>query len=310
MNTSETDAAVNILYDNELQLRTDFKEQSDTTFQFVDTKLRAHDDVDQTFWDFYKYSYLISSRDSKMEYMTNYNKSQIVKNIRGQLKKLLDHNQRCMRGASVAFTDAMNDYTNYQRVSSARASAPEFNLSWFDRKFGSYAQHAKMVKNVPAGVYLFMVAFTFALLQYEIMFNARCVKLVNLYEANIRVGNPSIVSVPATITMQNKEFYSVFVTGICEWLKVNHVSTDDRIASFMQEIGSNALLDKQFQRTIDTGLQQRFMQRQPQNQNQMERPMSSGRRGRGHGHGSKRPNKRANTRARRMRKTHKRRSCF
>ncbi len=302
---AETDAAVNILYDNELQLRTVFKESSDTTFQFVDNTLRKHGDVDQTFWDFYKYSYLISARNSKMDYMKD------VTNLHNQFLKLLDHNQRCMRGASVAFTDAMNDYTNYQRVSSASASAPDFNLSWFARNnpLGSYAQHAKMVKNVTAGVYLFMVAFTFALLQYEIMFNARCVELVNLYEANIRVGNPSIVSVPATITMQNKEFYGVFVNGICEWLKVDHASTDDRIASFMQDIGTNALLDKQFQRTIDTGLQQRFMERQPQNQK--ERPMSSGgRRGRGHGHGSKRPNKRARTRARRLIKTHKRRSCF
>lgn len=305
------DKALDVIYDNELPLRADFKQNPNDTIEFVNTKLRNHDDVDQTFFEFYKYSYLISARDSKMEYMTAYNKSQIVKTLHGQFLKLLDHNQRCMRGASVAFTDAMNDYNKYQTVS----SAPDLNLSWFDRNnpFGSHAQSAKMVKNVPAGVYLFMVAFTFALLQYEIMFNARCVALSKLYEKNITDGNQTIVSVPATITMQNNEFYRVFVNGIGEWLKGEHSLgeyADDPtmiIPSFMQEIGTNALLDKQFARTIDPRLQQRFLERQSQNQNQMARPMSTGGR---RGHGSKRRNKRANTRARRMRRTNKRLSSF
>lgn len=270
-------AALDIIYDNKLSL-------SDSTIEFVDKTLRKHADVDQTFSEFYKYSYLIFVRNSKMDYMKD------VTNLRNQFLKLLDHNQRCMRGASVAFMDAMNDYKKYQQGS----GEPDLNLSWFDRKFESHAQYAKMVKNVPAEAYLFMVAFTFALLQYEIMFNARCAALYDLYEKNITIGNPAIVSVPATITMQHNEFYSVFVNGIGEWLKVDHASTDDRIASFMKEIGTNALLDKQFKRTINPILQQQFIERSS--------TATGGR------HVSKRRNKKANTRARKMRRTNKRRS--
>jgi len=305
------DKALDIIYDNELPLRVVFRQTPDDIIGFVNAHLRAHNDVDQIFFEFYKYSYLISARNSKMEYMKS------ATDLHNQFQKLLVHNQRCISGASVAFMDAMNDYKKYQQGS----SAPESDLSWLDRKFGSHAQYVKMIKNVKnvTGVYLFMVAFTFALLQYELMFNAKCVALAELYKKNIANGNPAIVSVPATITMKYKDFYDVFVYGIGNWLKGEHSLGEYAdnptmiIPTFMAEIGTDGLLDKQFARTIDPGLQQRFQERQErQSQNLMDRrPMSSGgRRGRGHGHGSKRRNKRATTRARRMRRTNKRRSSF
>jgi hypothetical protein len=292
------DKALDIIYNDELPLRVGFKQNPIETIEFVNNHLMKHADVNQTFSAFYKYSYLIYARDSKMNCM----KAATNPNLHNQFLKLLDHNQRCMLGASMACMDAMTNYDKHQRVSSAAASG--LNLSWFDRHtpFGSHAQYVEM-KNVPAGVYLFMVAFTFALLQYEIMFNARCVALV----AN---RNPSVVSVPATITMENKEFDAVFVNGIGEWLKGEHSLgeyADDPtmiIPSFMQEIGTNALLDKQFARTIDPRLQQQFLERQ--SQNQMAPTSTGGRRG----HVSKRRNKGANTRARRMRRTNKRLLSF
>ena len=137
-----------------------------------------------------------------------------------------------------------------------------------------------------------MVAFTFALYQYELMFNDKCVKLLKEHEQDIKNGKPIIVSVPATMMKDDKYgFYGVFVNGIGEWLKSDHTLGNEVndpimiIPIFMQEIGTNALLDKQFAST---------------------KPTSTG----GRRHGSKRRNKRANTRARRMRKTNKRLSYF
>ena len=278
----DEDTALDFLYGvyhDALPLRADFKQTSNETIEFVTTNLRNHTDVHQIFLDFYKYSHLIDERHIRMRIMTQ------APNNAQQFQKLLDHNGRCIAGASVAFTDAMTRYAEYQKVYSANASTPKSDLSWFDRKFGSHAQYAKMVKNVKnvTGVYLFMVAFTFALLQYELMFNARC------------KTNPAII--PATITMENNDFYDVFVNRIGEWLKGDHSLGNDGdnptqiIPIFMHEIGTDGLLDTQFA---------------------IERPSTStgGRRGRGHGHGSKRPNKRATTRARRMRRTHKRLSSF
>ena len=275
------DKALDIIYDNELPLRVVFRQTPDDTIGFVNDHLRAHTDVDQIFLDFYKYSHLIDSRHIKMRIMTQ------APNNTQQFQKLLEHNERCIVGASRAFVNAMNDYKKYQQGS----SASEFNLSWFDRHnpFGSHAQYVKISKNVKnvTGVYLFMVAFTFALLQYEIMFNARC-----------KTTKPII---PETITMEDNDFYDVFVNGIGQWLKGKHSlgeSADDPIQiipTFMAEIGTDRLLDTQFAMTIDPG--------------QRQSP-SGGRRGRGHGHGSKRPNKRATTRARRMRRTNKRLSSF
>jgi hypothetical protein len=286
MNPDEVnpDEALDIIYDD--KLRVVFGQTSNETIEFVKNNLKNHTDVAQIFFDFYKYSHLIDSRHIKMRIMTQ------APNNTQQFQKLLDHNERCIVGASRAFVNAMNDYKKYQQGS----SASDFNLSWFDRHnpFGSHAQHVKMSKNVKnvTGVYLFMVAFTFALLQYEIMFNARC-----------KTTKPPII--PETITMEDNDFYDVFVNGIGEWLKGKHSlgeSADDPIQiipTFMAEIGTDRLLDTQF---ADQG--------QRQSQNPMDRPMSGGRRGRGHGHGSKRPNKRAHTRARRMRRTNKRRSSF
>lgn len=236
------------------------------TIQFVLTNL-AKDTNQKLFFYFYKYSMLMFNRKSKIEYMTSYDQTQ-VRNLRPIFQKLFEYNQRCMEGARVALVDAMNNYAKFQKTDINQQSANQSQVkpSWFNRTFfGSN----KNVENVPPGVYLFMVAFTFALFQYEIMFNTRCQNLFNVYQQNMNVGNPSIVRVPLALSTYDKVFNKFFVTNINQWLNSNRSIND--ISQFMNEIGINVLLDAQFKMVIDPVLQQRFEERQSQNP-----PMSTG----------------------------------
>ena len=131
-----------------------------------------------------------------------------------------------------------------------------------------------------------MVAFTFALFQYEIMFNIRCENLFNVYQQNMNVGNRSIVRVPLALSTHDTLFNEYFVTNVNQWLMMtsNDGSMND-ISQFMNGIRINVLLDAQFKMVIDPGLQQRFEEWQSQNT-----PMSTG--------GVRRRRTKANMRAR------------
>ena len=135
-----------------------------------------------------------------------------------------------------------------------------------------------------------MVAFTFALFQYEIMFNTRYENLFNVYQQNRNVGNPSMVRVPLALCTYDKVFKQFFVANIDQWLNSNGSMND--ISQFMNDIGINVLLDAQFKMVIDPRLQQRFAERQSQNP-----PMSTG--------GVRRRRTKANMRARRRIRTMK-----
>jgi hypothetical protein len=261
------------------------------TIEFVLTNL-AKDTYQPLFFYFYKYSMLMFNRKSKIEAMTSYDQAQHYRNLRPIFQKLIDHNQRCIEGARVSLVDAMNNYAKFQKTATNQQSTNQSQVkpSWFNRTFfGSN----KNVENVPPGVYLFMVAFTFAIFQYEIMFNTRCENLFNVYQQNMIVGNPSMVRVPLALSTYDKVFNKFFVTNVKQWLNSNRSMND--ISQFMNDIGINVLLDAQFKMVIDPGLQQRFAERQSQNH-----PMSTG------GVRRRRNKKtKANMRARRMIRTMK-----
>lgn len=253
------DAADAIQLLNDVNARNDFKATSQQTIDFVLTNL-AKDTYQPLFFYFYKYSMLMFSRKSKIESMTKYDQSQHSRNLRPIFQKLIDHNQRCIEGARVALVDAMKNYAKFQK-----AQIP-VKPSWFNRTFGSSA-------NVPPGVHIFMVAFTFAIFQYEIMFNTRCENLFELYQQNMIVGNLSMVRVPLALSTYDKDkdnegtvfvvFNKFFVTNVNQWLNSNRAIK--YISPFMNEIGINVLLDSQFKMVINPVLQQRFAEWQSQN---------------------------------------------
>jgi hypothetical protein len=258
-------AAIQLL--NDVNTRNDFKATSQQTIQFVLTNL-AKDTYQPLFFYFYKYSMLMFNRKSKIESMTSYDQAQHYRNLRPIFQKLIDHNQRCIEGARVSLVDAMNNYAKFQKTATNQQSTNQSQVkpSWFNRTFFGSNKNGD---NVPPGVYLFMVAFTFALFQYEIMFNTRCHNLFNVYQQNMNVGNPSIVRVPLALSTYDKVFNKFFVTNVNQWLNSNRSIND--ISQFMNEIGINVLLDAQFKMVIDPVLQQRFEERQSQNP-----PMSTG----------------------------------
>jgi hypothetical protein len=259
---------------------------------FVLTNL-AKDTNQQLFFYFYKYSMLMFNRKSKIEYMTSYDEAQHYGNLRPIFQKLIDHNQRCIEGARVALVDAMNNYAKFQKTATNQQSNQSpVKPSWFNRAF--FGSSDNKYANVPPGVHLFMVAFTFALFQYEIMFNTRCENLFNVYQQNMNVGNRSIVRVPLALSTYDKVFNTFFVTNVNQWLNSNGSMND--ISQFMNDIGINVLLDEQFKMVIDPILQQRFAERQSQNPH-----MSTGGVRRRHNKKTK-----VNMRARKMRKTTKR----
>ena len=214
---------------------------------------------------------LMFNRKSKIEYMTKYDQTQHYRNLSPIFQKLIDHNQRCIEGARVSLVDAMNNYAKFQKT-----ATNQLKPSWLNRAFGS---SNNQYANVPPGVHLFMVAFTFAIFQYEIMFNTRCENLFNVYQQNMIVSNPSMVRVPLALSTYDKDkdnegtvfnvFNKFFVTNVNQWLNSNRAI--NYISPFMNEIGINVLLDSQFKMVIDPGLQQRFEERQSQNP-----PMSTG----------------------------------
>jgi len=240
------------------------------TIDFVLTNL-AKDTYQPLFFYFYKYSMLMFNRKSKIEYMTKYDQTQHYRNLSPIFQKLIDHNQRCIEGARVSLVDAMNNYAKFQKT-----ATNQLKPSWLNRAFGS---SNNQYANVPPGVHLFMVAFTFAIFQYEIMFNTRCENLFNVYQQNMIVSNPSMVRVPLALSTYDKDkdnegtvfnvFNKFFVTNVNQWLNSNRAI--NYISPFMNEIGINVLLDSQFKMVIDPGLQQRFEELQSQNP-----PMSTG----------------------------------
>ena len=259
--------AIKIIYQHH-----DFDMDDQVTTDFVKT-LKDGDRKQDLFSYIFKYAHTSFVRKGKMEYMISYDMTQSSRNLSPIFQKLIKLNKDCIYSASVAFKDAMENYTTFQKVDTVQQT--QFNPSWYDRTFGSNAQYAKMVKSVPPIAYLFMVALTFAILQHELIFNAKCVELFQLYETNISVGNPSVVSVPITWHIDDPVFHKTILDAIVKWFKTDHDLSDNldaNVKAFMTAIDMDNVLKMQFRHVINPDLQKKF-----EAWEQRKAPMSAGR---------------------------------
>jgi hypothetical protein len=227
--------AINIIYQQ-------FLVMDEPTTVFVNV-LKSNDrsqDKQNLFFYLFKYDYNSRVRYDKMRDIS-------ITDTKTIFEKLIRNNNNCIDSATVAFNDAMENYTKYMKVST------QFTSSWFSRTFGSKAIYDEMVKSVPPNAYLIMVAVTFAILQYELMFNQRCVELLQLSEKSKKSEKSWFVLKHPQPWDTFHPDYRTTIDNIILWLeKPSHDNTGDpytNIMSFMRTIGVVDVLNKQFENT-------------------------------------------------------------
>lgn len=216
-----------------------------STIEFVNN-LKSGDrkqDKQDLFFYLFKYAYNSRLRKEKMEDLS-------ITLTKAIFEKLIRNNTNCIYSATAAFNDAMENYTKFMKVTDKQSATP----SWFSRTFGSKSTYDTMVKSVPPNAYLIMVAVTFAILQYELMFNQRCVELLKLYRTSYETSDETSkihLNHPKTWDTFDQDFLTT-IDNIITWLEASHNSTDEpytKIMSFMRTIGVVQVLDKQFENT-------------------------------------------------------------
>jgi hypothetical protein len=224
--------AINIIYQQFLVM-----DEPTTVFVNVLKSNDSSQDKQDLFFYLFKYDYNSRLRYDKMRDIS-------ITLTKAIFEKFIENNNICIYSATVAFNDAMENYTKYMKVSTQSTS------SWFSRTFGSKSIYDTMVKSVPPNAYLIMVAVTFAILQYELMFNQRCVELLQLFE-NSEKSEKSWFFLNPPKTWD--PFHSDTIDKIIMWLATtSHDNTGDpytKIMSFMRTIGVVDVLNKQFENT-------------------------------------------------------------
>jgi hypothetical protein len=230
-----TGDAINIIYQQQLVM-----DNSNSTIGFVNA-LKSRDrrlDKQNLFFYLFKYDYNSRLRKYKIVNIDKYMSTQAI------FEKLIRNNNNCIYSATVAFNDAMVNYTKFMKVSNQSQS--QSTPSWFSRTFGSKSTYDTMVKSVPPNAYLIMVAVTFAILQYELMFNQRCVELLQLFKKSHEKSWFDLK--PPTIWDTTDTEYHTTIDTIIQWLQESHDSNAN-IMSFMRTIGVVDVLNKQFENT-------------------------------------------------------------
>lgn len=217
-----------------------------STIEFVNN-LKSGDskqDKQDLFFYLFKYASTSRLRKEKMEDIS-------ITLTTAIFEKLIRNNMNCIYSATAAFNDAMENYTKFMKVTEKQSATP----SWFSRTFGSKSTYDTMVKSVPPNAYLIMVAVTFAILQYELMFNQRCVELLKLYKTSYETSDETSkihLNHPKTWDTFDQDFLTT-IDNIIKWLQASsHDITGEpytNIMSFMRIIGVVDVLNKQFENT-------------------------------------------------------------